>query len=411
MSLKRTNVNVSKKTLLLIFALFIAFPISTTYAEVHTTTRVTPEPMYFSSEPTFFLVNETFQHPFDKQIPMPKYESNAYEDLVAVELIFTISLDRYQYVTASGTCSSVEGVNKVSNTCLYDDVAMELHTPNVNFSFSFPMVGWTVQKDCDVTDNCTTSDDTPLSYTQRRYFTNPSQMQDFIGTDDFYVRFLGVPKYRATSTCVESQPAICDIPGVQCFDSYVPCCGGSAEASMTFRGQVTVNYHYAAAVVGNYVCPNPVADAGGPYTGFLNTPIIFDAGGSYFDCYPPDPYPSAFISSIEWDWDGDGVFDEVGPGGPFTEHTFNSEYHGYVNLRVWGIGPGGSYAAVDSAWVDVTPGDLDGDSDVDNDDLALFQAAFGSSSGDANYNPAADLDNDGVIGVSDLLIFRSMLNP
>jgi hypothetical protein len=48
------------------------------------------------------------------------------------------------------------------------------------------------------------------------------------------------------------------------------------------------------------------------------------------------------------------------------------------------------------------PGDLDGDGDVDLTDLSLLLAAFGSCSGDPNYNADADLDGSGCVELVDL---------
>jgi len=48
------------------------------------------------------------------------------------------------------------------------------------------------------------------------------------------------------------------------------------------------------------------------------------------------------------------------------------------------------------------PGDLDGDGDVDLQDLATLLAAFGTCDGDAGYNAAADLDGSGCIELADL---------
>jgi hypothetical protein len=52
-------------------------------------------------------------------------------------------------------------------------------------------------------------------------------------------------------------------------------------------------------------------------------------------------------------------------------------------------------------------GDFDGDGSVDADDLAVFAAAFGSLSGEANYNPAADFDGSGSVDGIDLSVFVS----
>ncbi|WP_233267297.1 Ig-like domain-containing protein [Paraglaciecola sp. L3A3] len=51
--------------------------------------------------------------------------------------------------------------------------------------------------------------------------------------------------------------------------------------------------------------------------------------------------------------------------------------------------------------VEVIPGDLDGDGILNQGDISLFRAALGSSQGDANFNPAADMDNDGVVTRND----------
>ena len=49
--------------------------------------------------------------------------------------------------------------------------------------------------------------------------------------------------------------------------------------------------------------------------------------------------------------------------------------------------------------------DLDGDSDVDGIDLSIFEAAFGSTSGNANYNSDADFNEDDIIDLNDLSQF------
>ena len=57
------------------------------------------------------------------------------------------------------------------------------------------------------------------------------------------------------------------------------------------------------------------------------------------------------------------------------------------------------------------PGDLDGDGDVDSDDLALLSEAYGSIEGDPRYNPAADLDSDGDVDGQDLYLFTTYFVP
>jgi hypothetical protein len=48
------------------------------------------------------------------------------------------------------------------------------------------------------------------------------------------------------------------------------------------------------------------------------------------------------------------------------------------------------------------PGDVDGDGDTDLTDLAALLAAYGSVTGDPNFNPAADFDTDGDVDLADL---------
>lgn len=47
-------------------------------------------------------------------------------------------------------------------------------------------------------------------------------------------------------------------------------------------------------------------------------------------------------------------------------------------------------------------GDVDGDNDVDLDDLAGLLASYGACAGDLDFNPAADIDGDGCVLLSDL---------
>jgi hypothetical protein len=55
--------------------------------------------------------------------------------------------------------------------------------------------------------------------------------------------------------------------------------------------------------------------------------------------------------------------------------------------------------------VEVTiPGDLNGDFKVNLEDLVQLALAYGSKPGDPNWNPNADIDNSGTVGLSDLVI-------
>jgi surface antigen len=69
----------------------------------------------------------------------------------------------------------------------------------------------------------------------------------------------------------------------------------------------------------------PVANAGGPYSGFTGEPIVLDASGSND--------PDGQISLYEWDWNGDGVYD-YGTGSAQCGHTWPSAFNGNIVLRV-----------------------------------------------------------------------------
>lgn len=55
-----------------------------------------------------------------------------------------------------------------------------------------------------------------------------------------------------------------------------------------------------------------------------------------------------------------------------------------------------------------SPGDLDGDDDVDNQDIVLFLTVLGTASGDPDFDMCADLDNDGRITMNDYRILRNL---
>lgn len=68
----------------------------------------------------------------------------------------------------------------------------------------------------------------------------------------------------------------------------------------------------------------PVADANGPYTGVVGSPITFNGTGSYD--------PDGTILSYEWDLDDDGEFDDA--TGATPTKTWAAPYTGDISLRV-----------------------------------------------------------------------------
>jgi hypothetical protein len=111
-----------------------------------------------------------------------------------------------------------------------------------------------------------------------------------------------------------------------------------------------------------------------------------------------DPVTSLLV---EWDLDGDGVFD--------TEPTANKHYRTMfdtVGVRVFRLRVTDPHGAVTVSTpvnlriVPACPGDLDGDDDIDISDLAQLLANYGLTM-DASYEEG-DLDQDGDIDLADL---------
>lgn len=70
----------------------------------------------------------------------------------------------------------------------------------------------------------------------------------------------------------------------------------------------------------------PIADAGGPYTGFYNEGIVFDAS----DSYAPNGDPLEY----NWDFDNNGVWDTGWLSSPTIRWYYDDEYTGQVKLQV-----------------------------------------------------------------------------
>lgn len=120
-------------------------------------------------------------------------------------------------------------------------------------------------------------------------------------------------------------------------------------------------------------------------------------------------YYSTTASGVEFVGDGyfglGGLIDPsqgawyVQPGGA---NAINNRHQIVAAARQGASGPIG--AILMSPMDMTTPGDVDGDGDVDLGDLTLLLSAFGTCAGDAGFNAAADGDGSGCVELSDLAI-------
>ena len=69
------------------------------------------------------------------------------------------------------------------------------------------------------------------------------------------------------------------------------------------------------------------------------------------------------------------------------------------------VGIGGCRVGLPEGGPCAACGDIDGDGEVDCDDIHAMLDALGASAGDANYDPRADFDGDAVVGFVDFGIF------
>ena len=104
----------------------------------------------------------------------------------------------------------------------------------------------------------------------------------------------------------------------------------------------------------------PFAWLQGPYIVKVSEPITFDARGSYS--------MDSEITKYEWDFNGDGVYEETTTSGEITR-TFQSEHWGYMGVRVtdyYGLASVGSTEFIVSDDGDSTPRAIDNCPDVYN---------------------------------------------
>lgn len=110
----------------------------------------------------------------------------------------------------------------------------------------------------------------------------------------------------------------------------------------------------------------------------------------------------------QFDTSGDGSLsqDEVNAAG-FVYNSFdNGGLFASGQLNATNVASDHAPVALDLTLPEppATPGDVDGDGDVDLTDLSLLLAAFGATSGAPEYNPGADLNRDGVVDLADLAL-------
>jgi hypothetical protein len=153
---------------------------------------------------------------------------------------------------------------------------------------------------------------------------------------------------------------------------------------------------YTIVEIGNHA---PVADPDGPYEAGPDATITLDGTDSY------DPDLNDVIT-FAWDLDNDGEFDDSNEAQP--EFTVGDTVGMLYDICLKVTDSFGEYniacttiEVVDGGEPPVICGDFDGDLDVDIDDYNAFLSYFGSSPGDANWNPLADFDLDGLVALPD----------
>ena len=115
----------------------------------------------------------------------------------------------------------------------------------------------------------------------------------------------------------------------------------------------------------------PFAWIQGPYVAKVGDPVDIDAAASHA--------VSGSLTSYEWDFNGDGVYDETGTS-PRITHTFSEEFSGVIGLRVT---QSDGQTAVATTQVDITD---DGDNTPRDQDNCPDVSNWGQT----------DYDNDGV---------------
>ncbi len=130
--------------------------------------------------------------------------------------------------------------------------------------------------------------------------------------------------------------------------------------------------------------------------------------------------PLGSIAAAEYFLDAPGVDGDGSPMAPTDGFWGEPSEEVAATIDTSDLSPGRHYILVhgqneDGDWGPFTavflnvrsPGDLDGDGDVDLTDLAALLAAYGTCIGDPDYNPAADIDQSGCVELPDLATLLS----
>lgn len=120
----------------------------------------------------------------------------------------------------------------------------------------------------------------------------------------------------------------------------------------------------------------PVADPGGPYTGVVNSSILFDASDSY------DPDSGDIIASYIWDFD-----DGSTGNGETVEHVYTSEGSYYVTLTIT---------------------DNRGSESVETTDVTISNDSNNNNETPVNKNVTSKKDNKGFPGFEIILVFLAI---
>ncbi|MEW5768374.1 MAG: PKD domain-containing protein [bacterium] len=131
----------------------------------------------------------------------------------------------------------------------------------------------------------------------------------------------------------------------------------------------------------------PVANAGGPYSGWEGSSVILNGSAS------SDPDTDGVIISYEWDVNGDGAYDTI--TGVTPAYTWNDDYAGTVGLRVTDNKGGQAVAEAPVVIGNVAPVAQAGGpyTGIIASPLTLNGSAADPGSDTLSY--AWDLDNDG----------------